>query len=143
MPRWLAVPVTLALFTAVMLAVGWVLPATAGEEPVYRCKAIEGRDLSNDGRMLPIRTDTALFQSFQSILVDTATGVIRVGSSTWRWHVAQKGSSQNDFVAVAGPSPSMASANLFRVRLWEGMTTPVFFMVGLTMVLTGTCETVR
>lgn len=25
MPRWLAVPVTLVLFTAVMLAVGWVL----------------------------------------------------------------------------------------------------------------------
>lgn len=136
MPRWFLVAFT--LYACVTAA-----PAAGSEEPIYRCVALEGRDLGDDGRMAPMRTDSPIFRAFQSILVDTTTGAIRVGSSMWLWQVAQKGSTQNDFVAVAGPSPSAAASNLLRIRHWQGMETPTFFMVGLTMVVTGTCEPVR
>lgn len=134
MPRWAIVTVTLVLFT---------VTAKAEEQPLYRCSALSYANLAQDGTLLMSKDEAPILNALKSILVDTATGTIRFASSTRHWQVIQRGSAANDFVAAAGPSAARSVTDFIRVRKHAGEDTAVFFLVGLTTMSTGTCQTVQ
>ena len=85
---------------------------------------------------------------YQNIIVDTATGAVRfvgVATDPQTWNVIQKGSSANDFVAVAARGLNLAQAvtDFIRIRTWGKTKTVRFIRYAMSTMITGTCEPIQ
>ena len=125
------------------LLVMMTTPTLATE--LYRCHAKDAVSLKDDGTLGRDRVAEDMRKSYETIIVDTATGIIRLGNDTPQsWVILGKGDPDNEFVASAVPyrDPSQAASDIIRIRAWIGigMKTVLFIWYGLSSVVSGTCE---
>ena len=112
---------------------------------LYRCDAKDAVSLQDDGTLGRDKVAESSRNKYEKIIVDTATGAMRVGDDTPQiWTILSKGGPDNDFVAAAMPyhDPSQGVSESIRVRAWTGMETVLFVWHGLSVV-SGTCEPIH
>ncbi|WP_156410493.1 hypothetical protein [Bosea sp. Root381] len=81
---------------------------------------------------------------WSNFLIDTATGLLRRGAAKpEQLAIVQKGSGEYDFVASPLATAVSASTDVLRVRAWNSNPQVTFYAFGLSMVVTGTCTTVK
>lgn len=131
------------ILPAVLLVV--LCTSRADAQALYRCSAKQVMNFEDDGTLGQPKKDFFL-NWWTNVLIDTASGVVRRPNSPQpleRWTVLQRGNDEYDFVATDQPQRDQAPNDLLRVRNWRTSPQPMFIMMGLSFVVTGTCAAVK
>jgi hypothetical protein len=125
------------------LLVMMTTPTLATE--LYRCHAKDAVSLEDDGTLGRDKRWPSMHKRYETIIVDTATGTVRLGNDTPQtWTVLGNGGPDEDFVVAAAPhDPSQAASDIIRIRAWKDMKDVLFIWYGLSSVVTGTCEPIQ
>jgi hypothetical protein len=112
---------------------------------LYRCHAKDAVSLEDDGTLGRDKRWPSMHKRYETIIVDTATGTVRLGNDTPQtWTVLGNGGPDEDFVVAAAPhDPSQAASDIIRIRAWKDMKDVLFIWYGLSSVVTGTCEPIQ
>jgi hypothetical protein len=109
----------------------------AGE--IYRCMPLDLLHLTDEGTLGRYPDDSAFRDFYSGMLVDTTTGAVRNRSKVTQWRVVQRGSEENDFVAVLGSGDASSATDFIRIRAWKTQPKVTFLVFSLSLIVTGTC----
>ena len=128
---------------AALLLVMTTTPALA--TGLYRCQEKDAVSLKDDGTLGRDKRWPSMHKRYETIIVDTATGTVRLGNDAPQtWTVLGHGGPDDDFVVAAAPhDPNQAASDIIRVRAWKDMKDVLFIWTGLSSVVSGTCEPIQ
>ena len=133
---------TMIGLTALLL----VMTTPALSTGLYRCQEKDAVSLKDDGTLGRDKRWPSMHKRYESFIVDTATGTVRLGNDAPQtWTVLGKGEPDNDFVVAAVPhhAPDQTASDIIRIRAWKDMKDVLFIWYGLSSVVTGTCEPIQ
>lgn len=123
---------------ALLLSVITAAPAAADQ--LYRCELLDGASVNEAGRFERSAADELMRRSMNPVVVDTATGVVRVGrgAAIWRWRVFQRGSDQMYwYIGRPDADPQALVVSYLRITPWT--SPPVIFLSTPTATFAGRC----
>src|SRR4051794_9277350 len=102
---------TMVGLTALLLVMSTTPTLAAG---LYRCQAKDAVSLEDDGTLGRDKRWPSMHKRYETIIVDTATGTVRLGNDTPQtWTILGKGSPDDHFVvAVPHHDPNQAASDI-------------------------------
>src|SRR3954447_3578055 len=134
---------TMMIRSAALLLVMMTTPTLA--TGLYRCHAKDAVSLKDDGTLGRDKRWPSMHKRYETIIVDTATGTVHLGNDAPQtWTILGHGGPDDDFVVAAVAHDSnQAASDIIRIRAWRDMKDVLFIWIGLSSVVTGTCEPIQ
>ncbi|MCA0320737.1 MAG: hypothetical protein LCH88_22010 [Proteobacteria bacterium] len=126
------------IFLALTIACAQI--ASARSDTLYRCELLDSAHVNEAGRFERIATYENMRAQMNPVLVDTSTGVVRVGrpATIWRWRVFQRGNSDMYwYLGRPDADPQALVVSYLRITPWT--SPPLIFLSTSTATFSGQC----
>lgn len=115
-----------------------VVTTSSHAAELYRCEVTEAMEPVK-GKLTSNASTDRTIKMYNPIIVDTATGVLRIGADQypWYWKVKQQGNASMDFIAAHAQGTDSIT-----LRVWEKPVQMIITDGHLTIVV-GVCSVLK